>query len=102
MERSKTFKALDAAVDEHVKNTYGEDGTFITGWVMVASLSSPGHDASSSDGYISFSSEGMPHHAGFGLLSLAIEEKKNLGFMQAMVGVMQQLNADEHDEEGEE
>jgi hypothetical protein len=41
----------------------------------------------------------MPHHAGYGLLSLALEEKKNLGFMQAMVGVMQQLNADEEDEE---
>jgi hypothetical protein len=99
MEKPKTLKALDCAIDDHVKYASNEEGTFITGWVLIASVSSPSHDASSSDGYISFSSEGMPHHAGYGLLSLALEEKKNLGFMQAMVGVMQQLNADEEDEE---
>lgn len=99
MEKPKTFKALDCAIDEHVKYAAAEEGTFITGWVLIASVSSPSHDASASDGYISFSSEGMPHHAGYGLISLALEEKKNLGFMQAMVGVMQQLNADEEDEE---
>lgn len=98
MEKNNTFKALDAAIDEHIKDVYSEDGTFITGWVLVASVSSPGHDASSSDGYISFSSEGMPHHAGIGLLNMGLEEKRSLGFVQTIMGMFRQFN----EEEGEE
>lgn len=98
MEKHNTFKALDAAIDSHIKDVYAEDGTFITGWVLVASVSSPDHDASASDGYISFSSEGMPHHAGIGLLNMALEEKRSLGFVQTIMSMFQQFNQEEGEE----
>jgi len=92
---NKTFNALESAIDAHVKNT-SPDGTFVTGWHMVCSLSSPDHDIGSSDGYVTYTSDGLPHHAQVGLLKMALDDKANLGFMAMVTALMNQ--EDEEDE----
>ena len=101
---NETFRALENAVDAHIKNT-NEDGTFATGWVIVSSISSPSHDMGASDGYITYTSDGLPHHAQIGLLTLALDDKKNLGIL-AMIGNAMSVEFDDDDswdtDEGED
>lgn len=70
------LKKLENAVDEYIKGKSEEDGTFVTGWVLVASLSSPDHDSTHTDGYVTISSEGLPHHAQVGLLNVALKIRR--------------------------
>jgi hypothetical protein len=100
---NETYRALENAVDAHVKNT-NEDGVFVTGWAIVASLSSPSHDSGSSDGYVTYTSDGLPHHAQVGLLTIALDDKKNLGILAMISNAMSSdfdafIEDDEEDEE---
>jgi hypothetical protein len=85
---NETFRALENALDAHIKNT-NEPGSFATGWLIVSSISSPSHDIGSTDGYITYTSDGLPHHAQIGLLTLALDDKKNMGILSTLA---QQLN----------
>jgi hypothetical protein len=102
---NETFRALDNAIDEHVKGT-NEDGVFVTGWMIVASLSSPSHDSGSSDGYITYTSDGMPHHSQIGLLNIALDDRRNVSMLSTIsvaMGLLDDENAEiEWDDEGEE
>jgi hypothetical protein len=102
---NETFRALDKAVDEHVKNT-NEDGVFVTGWLIVASLSSPSHDIGSSDGYITYTSDGMPHHSQIGLLNIALDDRRNVSMLSTIsvaMGLLDDENVDiEWDDEEDE
>jgi len=69
-------KNIDNAVTEYVKEN-ADEGSFVTGWVVVVSLSSMTHDAGNTDGYVSIASEGLPHHVQMGLLDVSLADRKN-------------------------
>lgn len=92
-------KDLEKAVDEYIKSKGEEDGTFVTGWVLVASLSSPEHDSTRTDGYVTVSSDGLPHHVQVGLLSVALEDKRTMSMLGAMGMISIDLGDDEDDDE---
>jgi hypothetical protein len=86
---------IDSALDEYIKD--GHDGAFVTGWVMIASVSSPSHDIGSSDGYVTITSDGLPHHAQLGLLKMAMDDKQAV----AMIASLQSLIAFNEENEDE-
>ena len=92
-----SLKILENAVDDYIKAKSDEDGTFVTGWVLVASLSSPEHDSSHSDGYVTVSSEGLPHHAQVGLLKVSLDDKQAMSMFNAMNAIA--INFDDEDDE---
>ena len=85
---------IDKALDEYVKD--GSDGGFATGWILVASLSSPGHEIGSSDGYVTVTSDGLPHHAQLGLLKMAMDDKAAQAILASMAQVMRQDDDEEY------
>jgi hypothetical protein len=101
---NETFRAVDNAIDDHVKAT-NEDGVFVTGWMLVASLSSPSHDIGASDGYITYTSDGLPHHAQIGLLNIALDDRRNVSMLTTLsmalgLGDVEIEWDDEEDDEG--
>lgn len=85
---------IEKALDGYIKEGGGED-SFVTGWILVASMSSPSHDSGLTDGYVTVTSEGLPHHVQLGLLTVAMQDKQSI----AMVGSMASLLSVEDDEE---
>ena len=88
-------KGIDTAVDEYIKNNGGED-SFITGWIMVASISSPTHDSGLTDGYVTVTSDGLPHHVQLGLLQVAQQDKQSIAMVASMASLLG--GADEDDD----
>lgn len=97
---NETFRALDNSIDEHVKKS-NDDGVFVTGWALVVSLSSPSHDATSTDGYITYTSDGLPHHAQIGLLQMALDDRRNIGMLGTMMLALNSVE-DNDDDEGDD
>ena len=95
----KEQRQLEKAIDDYV-DASNDIGAFVTGWVIVASLSSPGHDSAQSDGYVTMMSEGLPHHAQLGLLTVALDDKKNVTMLASFASMM--YEGFDEDEEGEE
>ena len=93
------LKKLESAVDDYIKAKSEEDGTFVTGWVMVASLSSPDHDSTQTDGYVTVSSEGLPHHAQVGLLKVSLDDKQAMSIFNAMSAIAISISDEEGDDE---
>ena len=90
----KTYKDLDEAISEHLREA-AQESVFSTGWVLVASVSSVLHDSDNVDGYMTFTSDGLQHHSHIGLLSIALDERKNIGLLSL-------IDASLSDEGGEE
>lgn len=81
----KTLDAIDDALTDHVKAQRG-GSSIVTGWVLVASVSdseNPEHD-----GYILQSSAALSHHTQVGLLSVALDDKRNIGLLSTIKSVM--------------
>lgn len=74
---------IDKAIDEYVKNNNVE-GAFPTGWVVLITVSSSGYDETNQDGYVTVTSEGMPHHTVMGMLDVALAERKNLTLLSML------------------
>jgi hypothetical protein len=89
------LKKLENAVDEYIKGKSEEEGTFVTGWVLVTSLSSPDHDSTHTDGYVTVSSEGLPHHVQVGLLKVALDDKQAMSMFGAMNAIAIEMNDEE-------
>lgn len=87
-------KGIDTAIDTYIKENGGED-SFITGWIMVASMSSPSHDSGLTDGYITITSDGLPHHVQLGLLQVAQQDKQSMAMVASMASM---LGSDEDDD----
>lgn len=87
---------LEKAVDEYVKD--GMDSAFVTGWILVASVSSPSHDIGDSDGYVTVCSDGLPHHAQIGLLQVAQNDKQSMSVIASLGSMMSNMYDDEEDE----
>jgi hypothetical protein len=87
---------IDKALDEYIKD--GADGAFVTGWVMVASISSPSHDIGSSDGYVTITSDGLPHHAQLGLLKMSLDDKQAMALIASLSSMMGSIGDDEDED----
>lgn len=82
-----SVKNIDKAVDEYIKENGGED-SFPTGWIVIASMSSPSHDSGSSDGYVTVTSDGLPHHVQLGLLTVAMQDKQSIAMVASMASIL--------------
>jgi hypothetical protein len=91
-------RGIDNAISSYIKGE-GEDGSFVTGWLMIASVSSPDHDSTHTDGYVTVTSDGLPHHTQIGLLNVALDDKRALSMFSAMGAIA--VNMNEEDEENE-
>lgn len=91
-------RGIDNAISSYIK-VEGEDGSFVTGWLMIASVSSPDHDSTHTDGYVTVTSDGLPHHTQIGLLNVALDDKRALSMFSAMGAIA--VNMNEEDEENE-
>lgn len=89
-------KKIDNAIDEYIKESGGED-SFITGWIMVASMSSPSHDSGLTDGYVTVTSDGLPHHVQLGLLTVAMQDKQSIAMVASMASILS--GTDEEDDD---
>lgn len=89
-------KNIEEALDGYVKE--GMDGAFVTGWILVASVSSPSHDIGESDGYVTVTSEGLPHHAQVGLLQVAQNDKQSMSVLASLGGMLNDIYGEEEEE----
>jgi hypothetical protein len=79
-------KDIEKSLDEYVKSIL--DGGFCTGWILISSMSSPQHDSTSSDGYFTLTSQGLPHHAQLGLLQVAQQDKQSESMIASITSMM--------------
>ena len=84
-EFKKTLNAIDNAINTHVK-TNRTKGSIVTGWIVIASVSDV--ENADRDGYIMQSSQSLPHHTQVGLLSMALDDKRNLGLVSTIRALM--------------
>lgn len=84
-EFKKTLNAIDNAINIHVK-TNRTKGSIVTGWIVIASVSDA--ENADRDGYIMQSSQSLPHHTQVGLLSMALDDKRNIGIVSTLRGLM--------------
>ena len=89
-------KGIEEAVDGYIKD--GMEDAFVTGWILVASVSSPSHDIGESDGYVTVTSEGLPHHAQVGLLQVAQNDKQSMSVLASLGGMLADIYGEEDDE----
>jgi hypothetical protein len=75
MTDKEALQKLDEAINEFVTG-YADKGAILTGWVLTGSTKHP--QMLSSDGYLTQHSQALPYHSQIGLLTAALEEKKNL------------------------
>lgn len=89
-------KNIEEALDAYIKD--GMKDAFVTGWILVASVSSPSHDIGESDGYVTVTSEGLPHHAQVGLLQVAQNDKQSMSVLASLGGMLNDIYGEEDDE----
>ena len=77
----RTVNGMEDAINTHVKTHKGGD-PIVTGWIVIASVQDA--EEGEMDGYIMQSSLAMPHHVQVGLLSLALDDKRNLGILSTL------------------
>jgi hypothetical protein len=70
---------MDDFIQKYVRAN-ADGAEIITGWVLSISVRHPA--AENSDGYIVENSEGLPYHSQVGLLTAALDEKKNIVLSQ--------------------
>jgi hypothetical protein len=72
-------QVLDEFIQKYVRSN-ADGAEIITGWVLSISVRHPAAD--NSDGYIVENSDGLPYHSQVGLLTAALDEKKNIVLSQ--------------------
>ena len=65
---------LEEQIEKYVRSN-ADGAEIITGWVLSVSVKHP--EMNGSDGYIVENSEALPYHSQVGLLTAALDEKKN-------------------------
>lgn len=91
-----TVRKIDEALDAYVKDN-GAPDVFATGWIIVASVSSPGHEIGNQDGYVTVTSDGLPHHVAIGLLNTSLDDKRNTLMLSALSNFLTLSDEDEID-----
>ena len=85
-EEEPDVKHIEQAIDNYVK-AGGDGREFVTGWILVGAVASSSLDNIGHNGYITITSDGLPHHAQLGLLAVAQQDKQanaNLGAFYAL------------------
>jgi hypothetical protein len=72
-------QVLDEFIQKYVRSN-ADGAEIVTGWVLSISVRHPAAD--NSDGYIVENSDGLPYHSQVGLLTAALDEKKNIVLSQ--------------------
>lgn len=91
------IRNIEEALDTYVKD--GMNGAFVTGWILVASVSSPSHDIGDSDGYVTVTSDGLPHHAQVGLLQVAQNDKQSMSVLASLGAMLNDIYGNDEDDE---
>lgn len=81
----KTVDAIDSAISTHIK-TNRSKSSVLTGWIVIASVSDV--ENADRDGYIMQASQSLPHHTQIGLLNMALDDKRNIGILATIKGLM--------------
>lgn len=81
----KTLDGMDDAINSHIK-TNRSKSSIVTGWIVIASVSDAEHG--DRDGYVMQASQSLPHHTQVGLLSMALDDKRNIGILATIKGLM--------------
>lgn len=81
----KTLNGIEDSINDHVKSNRSKS-SIVTGWMVIASVSDV--ENPDRDGYILQSSTSLPHHTQVGLLSMALDDKKNLSILATMRAIM--------------
>lgn len=72
---------LESYIEKYVRAN-ADGAEIITGWVLSVSVKHPSMETS--DGYIVENSEGLPYHSQIGLLTAALDEKRNTVLSQVI------------------
>lgn len=81
----RTLNAIDQSISDHIKSNRTRT-SIVTGWIVIASVSDIENE--DRDGYILQASDRLPHHTQLGLLSMALEDKKNISMLATIKGLM--------------
>lgn len=82
---NETLRTIDDSINTHIKERRGKS-SIVTGWIVIASISDV--QSPNKDGYILQASESLPHHTQVGLLSMALDDKRNIGIVSTLRGMM--------------
>lgn len=91
-------KYIEQAIDEYVK-AGGDGREFVTGWILVGAVASSSLDNIGHNGYITITSEGLPHHAQLGLLQVAQQDKQAGANLSAFYALSDSLSDEDWEED---
>ena len=97
-EEEPDVKHIEQAIDNYVK-AGGEGGEFVTGWILVGAVASSSLDNIGHNGYITITSEGLPHHAQLGLLAVAQQDKQAGANLSAFYALSNSLSDEDWEED---
>ena len=92
---------IEKAIDEYVK-AGGDGREFVTGWILVGAVSSSSLDNIGHNGYITVTSDGLPHHAQLGLLQVAQQDKQAGANLSAFYALSDSLGDEDEEWEDDE
>ena len=99
-EEKPDVKIIEQAIDDYVK-AGGDGREFVTGWILVGAVASSSLDNIGHNGYITITSEGLPHHAQLGLLQVAQQDKQAGANLSAFYALSDSLSDEDWEEEDE-
>lgn len=91
-------KIIEQAIDDYVK-AGGDGREFVTGWILVGAVASSSLDNIGHNGYITITSEGLPHHAQLGLLAVAQQDKQAGANLSAFYALSESLSDEDWEED---
>lgn len=97
-EEEPDVKHIEQAIDNYVK-AGGDGREFITGWILVGAVASSSLDNIGHNGYITITSEGLPHHAQLGLLAVAQQDKQAGANLSAFYALSESLRDEDWEED---
>ena len=97
-EEEPDVKHIEKAIDSYVK-AGGDGREFVTGWILVGAVASSSLDNIGHNGYITITSEGLPHHAQLGLLQVAQQDKQAGANLSAFYALSESLSGEDWEEE---
>lgn len=92
------IKNIETAIDNYIK-AGGDGREFVTGWILVGAVASSSLDNIGHNGYITITSEGLPHHAQLGLLAVAQQDKQAGANLSAFYALSESLSDEDWEEE---
>ena len=97
-EEEPDVKHIEKAIDSYVK-AGGDGHEFVTGWILVGAVASSSLDNIGHNGYITITSEGLPHHAQLGLLAVAQQDKQAGANLSAFYALSESLSGEDWEED---